>query len=124
MNANTLSKIFLLWFQKNNQQAKIYRNNSGCFKTEAGNWVRYGIPVKGGSDFIAFIPEVLRVLPLSIKVLANATCEFYEIKTLKDRMSKDQINFANMICEMGFNYFIVREIKEMPYFKIEQWEVN
>jgi len=104
MTANELSKRFLIWFQQNNPEAKIYRNNAGCVKTEKG-FVRYGIPNKGGADWIAFVPK--KNYFGKSKFLS---VEFYEIKTAKDKMSKDQIGFANMIAEMGGNYFIVHEI--------------
>lgn len=114
MKANELSKHFLWWFQNEYPDARIYRNNAGCFKTQAGNWVRYGIPNKGGSDFIAFVSNS------SCNYCQSEICEykckitwinaqFYEIKTKNDRMSKDQIKFANQITKMGGDYFIVHE---------------
>jgi hypothetical protein len=105
MKANELSKLFLIWWQKENPEGKIYRNNAGCFQARSKTWVRYGIPNKGGSDFIAFLPKEYNDF-YSTKYLMP---QFYEIKTKNDRMSKDQIKFADMIVNMGGDYFIVHE---------------
>ena len=124
MTANELSKRFLKWFQENNPESRIFRNNAGCFKTEAGQWVRYGIPNAGGSDFIAFVPFVPVVKETCHGKCTHSflTVQFYEIKTLKDKMSAAQIKFADLICKMGGEYFIVKNNKDDELlFSIEKW---
>lgn len=101
MNANNLSKIFLKWWQEQNPEGRIYRNNAGAVHLKK-RFIRYGIPPQGGADFIAFVPEILEGYKYLI-------VQFYEIKTKNDRMSKEQIKFANMIVNMGGEYFIVHE---------------
>jgi hypothetical protein len=100
MTSTELSKRFLLWFQNEYPTARIYRNNAGCFKTQAGSWVRYGIPNSGSPDFLSFTPDnnILRV-------------DFYEIKTIKDRLSLKQKQFADLIKSMNGKYYIVKELK-------------
>lgn len=145
MNATDLSKHFLLWFQKEYPDARIYRNNTGVAWYPAGNGksrpVAYGIPLPvigrgknkkkkggGGPDFIAFVKK--------INVHENGfvenilTAEFYEVKTKKDKMSKVQKDFSNQIVKMGGNYYIVHEIKEKrtswkdQCFYLEKWGVK
>ena len=146
MMANELSKRFLLWFQKENPGARIYRNNRGVAKDQKGNYIRFGIPAPAGkndnlkgSDFIAFIPISLFVYGGNLE--NRLTVQFYEIKTAKDALKKGQINFFNMMTEMGAECFVVNEIdcfkgvsvniktkKETEYklndFFVEKWSLK
>lgn len=127
MTANNLSKHFLLYWQKQNPDGRIYRNNSGATKTASGGFIRFGIPFKGGPDFIAFLPKQVFYSVKDQQWSESKyilTAEFYEIKTKNDRMSKEQKQFADLITGMGGNYYVVNEIKEKPYFKIEKWNLN
>jgi hypothetical protein len=111
MTANALSKIFLKWYQENNPDARIFRNNSGAVKTQFG-MVRYGLPNKGGADWIALVPVSYIDYDIIDDNLIKKTLlrvDFYEIKTKNDKLSKDQIKFANMVFDMGGRYFIVNE---------------
>lgn len=105
MTANKLSKLFLKWFQEQNPEAKIYRNNSGTIRRK-NQMIHFGTPNKGGADFIAFVS--IRTGDINNDYLS---VEFYKIKTAKDKMLKEQIKFANMITNMGGEYFIVHELK-------------
>jgi hypothetical protein len=129
MTANQLSQKFLKWFQAEYPEARIYRNNAGIAK-RGKQAVKFGIPNRGGADFIAFVPyedfncyEECSDFKSDFKTYCKTICkkfsnflivEFYEIKTAKDKMSKDQIKFADMITEMGGDYFIVKEIGDNP----------
>jgi hypothetical protein len=111
MTANELSKRFLKWWQEQNPSGRIFRNNSGTAWNVDKNGkkypVRFGL-YKGSSDFVAFAPIEEHSI-LDIKIGISMRTEFYEIKTAKDKMSKDQIKFANMITSLGGDYFIVHE---------------
>jgi hypothetical protein len=120
MTANNLSQKFLAWFQLQNPDAIIYCNNAGKFKIN-GRWISFG---EGGSDFIAFMPyEVDCGLNNSAYCRKGIEVQFYKIKTAKDKMSKSQINFANMIIEMGGDYYIVHEMLDCKDFCLEKWRI-
>jgi hypothetical protein len=133
MNANNLSKHFLLWFQQEYQDARIHRNNRGMYKI-GKRCIRYGIPTpqgKGkdqlkGTDFISFHAEYCIIKGHDGKYFQKKICisKFWEIKTLTDDMAEGQINFLNQYTEMGAECFIVHEIREKPYFKVEKWSVK
>jgi hypothetical protein len=120
MTTKKLTEQFLIWFQKNNQDGRIYRNNTGMMQ-KGKRFVKFGIPLTGGgSDFIAFLP-VFRVDESGFvhKILIS---QFYELKLKKDKMSKKQIDFANLITGMGGDYFIVKEKNDS--FDVVKWEVE
>jgi hypothetical protein len=142
MKASELSKKFLIWFQGEYPTAKIYRNNRGIAKI-GKRFIRFGIPTPTGqgkkeklkgSDYISFHP---------ISVIENfddddwiniCISKFWEIKTKTDVLAEGQINFLNMMTEMGAECFVVHEFVknknvdidiEFPNgFWLEKWSVK
>jgi hypothetical protein len=111
MTANQLSKKFLIWWQEQNPDGKIYRNNAGSAK-RSKTYVKFGIPPKGGADWIAFIPKQIIKFQDEFSRITSSflTVQFYEIKTKNDKISPEQKQFFDMITNMGGEVFIVREI--------------
>ena len=122
MTSKTLSELFLSWWQAENPEGRIYRNNTGVCWNEYKGVIRpvaYGIPApkigktrkdkpKGGrgTDYIGF-------KPLSNLILA----EFYEIKTINDKISDAQKRFYRVITGMGGTINIVQELPD------DKWEI-
>ena len=118
MRQKDLEPYFLSYFQKRYKEGRIYRNNSGMAWRIDRNGkkypVKFGIPLPqgrgeggGGPDYIAFIPTDYYDPWDGIGTILIT--KFYEIKTKNDKISTNQINFANQIIEMGGEYFIVHE---------------
>jgi len=101
MTANDLSQKFLKWFQSEYPEARIYRNNAGIAK-RGKQIVKFGIPNSGSPDYLAFIPDhktkTLRV-------------DFIEIKTINDKLSIKQKQFAKLIKSIYGKYYIINELK-------------
>lgn len=120
MKASELSKKFLIWFQNEYPEGKIYRNNRGITTDMKGNWIRYGIPTPTGqgkkeklkgSDYISWH----RIkMPKHPAIPDGKLCisKFWEIKTKNDVLAEGQINFLNMMTEMGADCFVVHELTE------------
>lgn len=161
MTQAELANKFLTWFQSTFPDAKIYRNNRGIAWRENNGQkypVKFGIPMptgKGkkeklkGSDYIAFIPEEINNCE-NCKSSAEGcpakkilTTQFYELKTANDVLAEGQINFLNLMTEMGAECFLVHEfnlstkeqiicnVDNMDYgktmelsFYIEKWSVK
>ena len=70
---------------------KVFRNNCGCLKNEAGKWTRFGIGNDiGGSDFIGIYKG--RFCAFEIKADAD--------NTDAERLAKQE-NFINIIIANG-----------------------
>lgn len=96
MTHGDLQDIFILWFQENYPESRIFINHSGKAKINKKIWIPYGMPCTGGgSDLVAFRP--------------GGITEFYEVKTKKDTLHPDQIRWANLVVGLGFDYFVVKE---------------
>lgn len=72
---------------------KIYhfRLNTGAYKTETGQYVKYGLP--GASDILALIRGVLVCI---------------EVKSAKGKLSPNQIAFKEAIEKNGGVYIVAR----------------
>lgn len=148
MTTSDLTKKFLIWFQNEYPDARIWRNNRGAYKI-GNRFIRYGFPpgaTKSGKklkglDFIALFPcgYNIKTVDLHITLLRDdfLTIKFYEIKSKTDRLSEGQINFMNMITKMGGECYIVHALKKnndfdtdnCSYFLhqdfyIEKWSVK
>lgn len=147
MTSKTLSEFFLIHWQAENPQGRIYRNNTGVAwytnKDESLRPVAYGIPAPkigkkpakdadnkdktkakggGGTDYIGFKPFVIPsndgdFLNVNIHVTGVIIAEFYEIKTINDRISEDQKRFYRVITGMGGKINIVQELPN------DKWEI-
>ena len=128
MTAKQLSETFLTWWQTENPAGRIYRNNTGVafHRNKNGSLrpVAYGIPAPrlgrcyksggGGTDFISFRP-IWFVSQGKTFIIA----EFWEIKTLKDKISENQKDFYRTIIKIGGTINIVQEIAEG--WEIVEW---
>ena len=76
----------------------IFRNNIGCYKTDEGRFIRYGVGGNGSSDIVG--------MDQNGKFLA------VEVKTKKGKARKNQINFINQIRAHGGRAGIARSAEE------------
>lgn len=77
----------------------VWRNNVGAFKAESGQWVKYGVGMKGGSDLIGMQAGTGKFIAL-------------EVKTKKGRASKEQLNFIAHVNRVGGIAGVVRSPAE------------
>ncbi len=72
---------------------RMWRNESGAFRTKSGKWLHYGL--KGSADLIG--------------IMAGGYFICIEIKVGKDKQSTFQESFQRMIEKHGGYYFIVNK---------------
>lgn len=73
----------------------VFRMQSGMFYTETGEKIRVGIP--GMSDLL---------------FIGNGFIAWIEVKTVKGRPSKQQLNFIERMKELGHRAGIARSVEE------------
>lgn len=102
MNQETgIQQAIIQYLQILENQGKLYfiRNNTGQFKgfdcQGRQKYLKFG--KKGTSDLIVFLPG--RTI-------------FMEVKTEKGKMSESQVDFAEQITKLGYQYRIVRSVDE------------
>lgn len=102
------------WYQEHYYGSRLFPNRSGfgwvgkavkdknCIKVYSAQAVSFGIPGKkegyGGTDLIGW--TIVNDLPVFTAI---------EIKTGKDVLKKNQVNFKNMIENINGIYFLARE---------------
>jgi len=75
---------------------RIWSNNTGAIKTEE-RFIKFGL--KGSADILG--------------ILFDGKFIAIEIKVGRDRQSKDQIKFENMIIRFGGIYILARSISDV-----------
>ena len=76
----------------------VYRTNVGKVKTADGRWFDTGLPT-GFTDLMGYKPE-------------NGRIFFLEVKTETGRRRKDQVAFANGLCDKNVIYGVARSAEE------------
>ena len=77
---------------------RLFRNNTGRLKTESGRWVQFGVPPKGGSDLIGWMP--------------GARFTAVEIKVGRDKLSDEQGAFLAAVIKAGGVAGVVRTVED------------
>lgn len=124
MTTKKLTEEFLIWFQKNYPDARIYRNNTGIAWKEDKNGkkypVKFGIPLPqgkgkggGGNDWISFHP-LIKIHPVCI-------AKFWEIKLKKDTIKENQKIWYRQAKKLYAKVYIVKEIDNDQWI-IEEWQ--
>jgi len=96
MTANDLTHIVQRLATK--LGGRLFRNNSGRYKTEHGRWVQFGVPPKGGSDLIGWMP--------------GGRFAAVEIKVGRDKLSDEQAAFLAAVIKAGGIGGVVRTVED------------
>jgi len=96
MTANDLTHIVQRLATK--LGARLFRNNSGRYRTESGRWVQFGVPPKGGSDLIGWMPGGRFVA--------------VEVKVGRDKLSDEQAAFLAAVTKAGGVAGVVRTVED------------
>ena len=103
MTHKELQDLFIINFTRKNPGVILCENHSGKTPVKKNVWIPYGMPSSGGgSDLMAFYP--------------GAVVKFYEVKTLAyPTLSAKQVRWADMMTRLGFEYYVVKELKAGGY---------
>lgn len=82
-----------------------FRNNIGAYKDNRGNYIRYGVGDKGGSDLICATQIEITPEMVGKKV---AVFTGVEVKTAKGRIRPEQVNFIDTLVSIGAIAGVVR----------------
>lgn len=87
----------------------LFRNNCGQYKTDTGQWVRFGVASPGGSDLIGW-----RALVVTQDMVGKTIAQFsaVEVKTKEGRLSKEQSAFIEIVNQCGGFACVARSAEE------------
>lgn len=96
MTANDLTRI--VQRMATERGGRLFRNNTGRLRDGRGTWIHFGIPTKGGSDLIGWMP--------------GARFTAIEIKAGKDRLSPEQSAWLAAVRDAGGIAGVVRTVED------------
>jgi len=79
-------------------KSRLFRNNIGAMQNERGDWIRFGVGGKGGSDLLGWTQVEITEEHLG-KQLAIFTA--VEVKKKGNKPTDDQEMFLNMVIRAG-----------------------
>lgn len=91
------------------RRSVLFRNNSGAYKDERGNFIRYGVGQPGGSDLIGWHTVTITPEMVGQKV---ALFLAVEVKTPNGRVTDAQQNFVDVVNKHGGIAGICRSVKD------------
>jgi len=103
MNETSILKRIMLKCSRG--ASRLFRNNVGQYKTDEGDWVRYGVCNPGGSDLIGWT-QVLITPDHVGKTLAVFTA--LEVKAKRGKTTTNQLAFISMVKMAGGIADVVR----------------
>lgn len=95
MTANDLTRI--VQRMATERGGRLFRNNTGRVNVD-GRWVHYGIPSRGGSDLIGWMP--------------GAVFTAVEIKVGRDRLTAEQAAWLEAVRAAGGIAGVVRTVED------------
>ena len=88
---------------------KYYRDN------HYGKGIMFSVPNERTGGYVAMKPLLLTGLLSGVSdliIVEKGRVLFVEVKTDIGRQSEKQIRFEKQITELGYNYFLVRSLKD------------
>lgn len=99
----------LIMLETSSAGARMFRNNSGAYKTEQGHFVKYGVGNPGGSDLIGITPVTITADMVGKRI---GVFTAIEVKTPKGRSTEDQRNFIRVIRALGGYAGVARSVDD------------
>lgn len=87
-----------IWLAVSRAGARLWRNNVGALEDKHGQWVRFGVGGKGGSDYIGFMPVKIEQRHVG-KTFAVFTA--LEVKGSGTTITDDQIQYVELVRKAG-----------------------
>lgn len=76
----------------------MFRNNVGALQDREGNWIHYGVGGRGGGDLIGW--HQVTIGPEHVGMTLALYAEI-EVKSLRGRLTKDQVKRQKMVERAG-----------------------
>jgi hypothetical protein len=89
--------------------SRLWRNNVGAYKTDAGHWIRYGVCNPGGSDLLGF-----RTIEIKPEHVGKRIAQFvaFEVKQPGEDPTEEQLKFGKIVNKNGGLFAVVHDEEE------------